>query len=198
MLGGRVKTLHPKVHGGILADRSKPEHLDDLRAQDIEPIDLVVSNLYPFDADPSVELIDIGGPAMVRAAAKNHAHVGVVVDPADYTPVLEEIRSAGSLSEETRRRLARKAFATTASYDAAVTAWLDGQLTPEEFPATLQYPLEKVDLSLRYGENPHQRAALYKVPGARPWWDEMTQHSGLALSYLNLFDADAAWLLVHD
>ena len=125
MLGGRVKTLHPKIHGGILADRSKPEHLDDLATNGIEAIDLVVSNLYPFSSDPSVELIDIGGPAMVRAAAKNHEHVGIVTSPADYPVVLEELRAAGSLSAATRRRLARAAFAHTAAYDAAIVAWLD-------------------------------------------------------------------------
>src|SRR5687768_18195382 len=125
MLGGRVKTLHPKVHGGILADRSKPEHLDDLRAQDIEPIDLVVGNLYPFTSDPGIELIDIGGPTMVRAAAKNHAHVGIVVDPSAYGDVLEELREAGRLSDATRRRLARSAFAHTATYDAAIVSWFD-------------------------------------------------------------------------
>src|SRR5580700_6708721 len=125
MLGGRVKTLHPKIHGGILADRSKPEHLGDLADNGIEAIDLVVSNLYPFSSDPSVELIDIGGPAMVRAAAKNHEHVGIVTSPADYAVVLEELRSSGSLSAATRRRLARAAFAHTAAYDAAIVAWLD-------------------------------------------------------------------------
>ncbi len=125
MLEGRVKTLHPAIHGGILADRSKASHLADLEAQGIEPIDLVVSNLYPFTSDPGIELIDIGGPAMVRAAAKNFAHVGVVTSPADYPLVLDELRSAGSLSETTRRRLARAAFAHTAAYDAAIVAWLD-------------------------------------------------------------------------
>src|SRR5579872_885249 len=109
MLGGRVKTLHPKIHGGILADRSKPEHLADLEAQGIEPIDLVVCNLYPFRSSPSIEMIDVGGPTMVRAAAKNHGDVGVVVDPADYGQILEELRADGALSAETRRRLARAA-----------------------------------------------------------------------------------------
>ena len=125
MLGGRVKTLHPKIHGGILADRDEPSHLADLEAQGIEPIDLVVSNLYPFSSDPSIELIDIGGPSMVRGAAKNHAHVGIVTSPADYPLVLDELRRTGSLSDATRRRLARAAFAHTAAYDAAIVAWLD-------------------------------------------------------------------------
>jgi len=202
MLGGRVKTLHPKIHGGILADRSKPEHLADLEAQGIEPIDLVVCNLYPFHTDPSVELIDIGGPTMVRAAAKNHDHVGVVTDPADFAGVAEEIRASGSLSGETRLRLARKAFAHTAAYDAAIVEWLDGRSAGEgegQFAPTLDLGFERTDLELRYGENPHQRAALYRrTGGAAPWWEAMTQHSGLPLSYLNVYDADAAWLLVHD
>ncbi|HVM39524.1 MAG TPA: bifunctional phosphoribosylaminoimidazolecarboxamide formyltransferase/IMP cyclohydrolase, partial [Acidimicrobiia bacterium] len=202
MLGGRVKTLHPKIHGGILADRSKPEHLADLEAQGIEPIDLVVCNLYPFHTDPSVELIDIGGPTMVRAAAKNHDHVGVVTDPADFAGVAEEIRASGSLSGETRLRLARKAFAHTATYDAAIVEWLDGRSAGEgegQFAPTLDLGFERTDLELRYGENPHQRAALYRrTGGAAPWWEAMTQHSGLPLSYLNVYDADAAWLLVHD
>jgi len=107
MLGGRVKTLHPRIHGGILADRSQPSHRDDLEANGIAPIDLVVCNLYPFRSDPSVEMIDIGGPTMVRAAAKNHAHVGVVVDPGEYGPVLDELRREGGLSAGTRQRLAR-------------------------------------------------------------------------------------------
>ncbi len=198
MLGGRVKTLHPKVHGGILADRANPGHLADLEAHDIEPIDLVVCNLYPFTSDPSVELIDIGGPTMVRAAAKNHASVGVVVDPADYEVVLAELRAAGSLSTETRRRLARAAFAHTAAYDAAIVGWFDvggagGE--PELLPPTLHLALERA-AELRYGENPHQRGARYCDAGRSSWWDGVVQHAGSALSYLNLFDTDAAWRLV--
>jgi len=198
MLGGRVKTLHPKIHGGILADRSKPEHLADLAAQGIEPIDLVVCNLYPFTSQPSIEMIDVGGPTMVRAAAKNHAHVGVVVDPADYGAVLHELRQAGALSEATRRRLARTAFAHTASYDAAIVGWFDdSEDEPEVLPPTLHLALERVQ-ALRYGENPHQQGARYRELGKRSWWDRVVQHGGMALSYLNLFDAEAAWQLVHD
>ena len=216
MLGGRVKTLHPKIHGGILADRSKPEHLDDLAANGIEAIDLVVSNLYPFSSDPSVELIDIGGPAMVRAAAKNHEHVGIVTAPADYPVVLEELRTSGSLSAATRRRLARAAFAHTAAYDAAIVAWLDtggpapvadlAGATPADteeaelsvvLPPTLHLTLERTEV-LRYGENPHQRGARYRIAGTASWWDAMEQHGGKPLSYLNLFDGDAAWRLVHE
>ena len=195
MLGDRVKTLHPKIHGGLLADRDDPSHVADLEKYDITPIELVVSNLYPFSSDPSIQLIDIGGPAMVRASAKNHAHVGVVTDPSDYAAVLDELRSNGSLSAETKKRLARKAFAHTAAYDAAIVEWLDGD---ELLPETYHPSYERVPLELRYGENPHQRAALYRAQGAQPWWDNMTQHAGMALSYLNLYDADAAWLLAHD
>ena len=198
MLGGRVKTLHPKVHGGILADRADPAHLADLEAQGIEPIDLVVCNLYPFSSDPSIELIDVGGPTMVRAAAKNHAHVGVVVDPGDYAAVLEELRAAGSLSKDTRRRLARAAFAHTATYDAAIVQWFDAGGAggdPELLPPTLHLALERAE-ELRYGENPHQRGARYRDRSQMTWWDGVAQHGGSALSYLNLFDGDAAWRLV--
>jgi phosphoribosylaminoimidazolecarboxamide formyltransferase/IMP cyclohydrolase len=197
ILGHRVVTLHPKVHGGLLADRDDPEHQADLERHGIEPIDLVVSNLYPFRSDPGVELIDIGGPALVRAAAKNHAHVGVVVDPADYEPVLDELRRDGALSSDTRRRLARTAFAHTAAYDASIVGWLD-ETGHDDLPPTLHVGAARSGLALRYGENPHQRAALYRTDGAAPWWATMTQHAGMALSYLNLYDADAAWLLVHD
>jgi phosphoribosylaminoimidazolecarboxamide formyltransferase/IMP cyclohydrolase len=197
MLGGRVKTLHPAIHGGILADRDDADHLADLRNQGIVPIDLVVCNLYPFTARPSIEMIDVGGPTMVRAAAKNHAHVGVVVDPAEYPTVLAELRRLGRLGPDTRRRLARAAFAHTAAYDSAIVSWLDGPAPAEGLPPTLHLALERAQ-ELRYGENPHQRGARYKVAGTTGWWDEVVQHGGLALSYLNLFDADAAWDLVHD
>ncbi|MFP5317457.1 MAG: bifunctional phosphoribosylaminoimidazolecarboxamide formyltransferase/IMP cyclohydrolase [Acidimicrobiia bacterium] len=197
MLGGRVKTLHPAIHGGILADRSKPEHVADLDAQGIGAIDLVVCNLYPFPSQPSIEMIDVGGPTMVRAAAKNHAHVGVVVDPADYGPVLDELRAGGALSDRTRRRLARAAFAHTAAYDAAVVGWFDSVGDGAGLPPTVHLALERAG-ELRYGENPHQDAARYRVTGAPGFWDEVVQHGGMALSYLNLADADAAWHLVHD
>jgi phosphoribosylaminoimidazolecarboxamide formyltransferase/IMP cyclohydrolase len=199
MLGGRVKTLHPAIHGGILADRSKPEHLADLEARGIEPIDLVVGNLYPFTSDPSVELIDIGGPTMVRAAAKNHASVGVVVRPGDYDSVLAELRTDGALSAATRLRLARAAFAHTATYDAAIVAWLDQQgadPTGDALPRTLHHALERAQ-DLRYGENPHQVGARYRFAGRQSWWDTATQHGGKELSYLNLYDTEAAWRLVH-
>ena len=186
MLGGRVKTLHPVIHGGILADRSNPDHVSDLEHRDIAPIDLVVANLYPFTSDPSIELIDIGGPTMVRAAAKNHAHVGVVVDPADYGPVLAELSSTGVLSDDTRRRLARGAFAHTAAYDAAIVAWFD-EITGEVLPESIHLALERVQ-DLRYGENPHQVGARYLQAGRSGWWDGAEVHGGKAMSYLNVFD----------
>jgi phosphoribosylaminoimidazolecarboxamide formyltransferase/IMP cyclohydrolase len=204
MLGGRVKTLHPTIHGGILADRSKPAHLDDLDRQGIGLIDLVVCNLYPFTSDPSVELIDIGGPTMVRAAAKNHAHVGIVVAPADYDAVLAELRRHGSLTAATRLALARAAFAHTAAYDAAIVHWFDevdasGPVEGDTgiLPPTIHLALERAG-TLRYGENPHQQGARYRIAGLHSWWDDVVQHGGKELSYLNIFDADAAWRLVHE
>jgi phosphoribosylaminoimidazolecarboxamide formyltransferase/IMP cyclohydrolase len=195
MLSGRVKTLHPAVHAGILADRDDPAHVADLERTGIEPFDLVVCNLYPFRSDPSVALIDVGGPTMVRAAAKNHAHVGVVVDPDDYDAVVTELRDGG-LRATTRRRLARKAFAHTAAYDAAIVAWLDRE-DADELPPSLHLTLERAQ-PLRYGENPHQRGARYRLEGRPTFWDAATQLGGQALSYLNLFDADAAWRLAHE
>jgi phosphoribosylaminoimidazolecarboxamide formyltransferase/IMP cyclohydrolase len=213
MLGGRVKTLHPTIHGGILANRSEPGHLAEVERYGIGLIDLVVCNLYPFPSDPSVELIDVGGPTMVRAAAKNHDHVGVVVSPADYPVVLAELREHGTLSYATRRRLAREAFAHTAGYDAAIVEWLDErQIPPPEdeaaetaevfdtdalLPPTLHLTLERA-ASMRYGENPHQHGARYRIAGQHSWWDDVVQHGGKELSYLNIFDTDAAWRLVHE
>ena len=205
MLGGRVKTLHPMIHGGILADRDVPEHLEALATHEITPIDLVVCNLYPFTSKPSVELIDVGGPTMVRAAAKNHAHVGVVTNPAQYEGVLAELTASGALSDATRHALARAAFAHTAAYDAGIVAWFDGggaigeapSALAAALPETIHLALERVE-TLRYGENPHQVGARYRVAGGDPWWDHVVQHAGSALSYLNLFDADAAWRLVHE
>lgn len=203
MLGGRVKTLHPKIHGGILADRSKAEHLDDIEAQGIDLIDIVVCNLYPFSSDPSIEMIDVGGPTMVRAAAKNHDHVAVVVDPADYGDVVAELRLAGAISTMTRLQLARKAFAHTADYDRAIVAWFDRLAVgvgsrDDELPETITIQLERAG-ELRYGENPHQHGARYRfVDGPRGFWDEVVQHGGRELSYLNLFDGEAAWRLAHE
>ena len=201
ILDHRVVTLHPKVHGGLLADPTDPAHQADMAEYGIQPIDLVVVNLYPFDSDPSIELIDIGGPAMVRAAAKNHAHVAVVVDAADYVAVLDEVRANGSVSVATRRRLARDAFAAIAAYDAQIATWFDesdlstGDAGPD-LPQGLHLSLVKQQ-SLRYGENPHQQGARYLASGRRSWWDDAVQHGGKELSYLNLYDTEAAWRLVH-
>ena len=192
ILGHRVVTLHPKVHGGILADIADPEHRADLQKHGIEPIALVVVNLYPFNSNPSIELIDVGGPAMVRAAAKNHAHVGVVVDPADYQRVVDAIRN-NQFDLDLRRELARKAFVTTAAYDAEVARWMTDDT---EMPKTLTLVAEK-SATLRYGENPHQTGARYTVSGAQSWWDKAEQLNGKEMSYLNVLDGEAAWQLVH-
>jgi phosphoribosylaminoimidazolecarboxamide formyltransferase/IMP cyclohydrolase len=203
MLGHRVVTLHPFIHGGLLADRRDPSHLTDMENNGIEFIDLVVGNLYPFNSQPSIDLIDIGGPAMIRAGAKNHAFVTVLIDPEDYGVVIEELREKGETKAATRRRLARKAFAHCAVYDASIVEWLDSQSTtlldadePKPLPPRLALGLEKAT-DLRYGENPHQAGARYRVNGKPSWWDSVTQHSGVELSYLNIFDADAAWSLAN-
>jgi len=202
LLGHRVVSLHPRIHGGILADRRDVSHLRDLEEHNLDLIDMVVGNLYPFSDNPSTDLIDIGGPAMLRAAAKNYEYVTVLVDASDYAVVLDEIAQAGNTSVPTRRRLARKAFAHTAAYDAAIVGWFDSQYRgaesqTDELPPTIHLSLERA-ASLRYGENPHQAGARYRVAGTTSWWDEVEQNSGVDLSYLNLYDADAAWRLVHD
>jgi phosphoribosylaminoimidazolecarboxamide formyltransferase / IMP cyclohydrolase len=192
ILDHRVVTLHPKIHGGLLADPTNPEHQADMAEHGIETIDLVVVNLYPFSGNPSIELIDIGGPAMVRAAAKNHQFVAVVVDPADYNAVLAEARTDGAISAATKRRLAGHAFARIAAYDAEIATWLDDAVLPE----TMHLSLTRAQ-SLRYGENPHQSGARYLAEGRRSWWDDAVQLGGKEMSYLNLFDTEAAWRLVH-
>lgn len=209
MMEGRVKTLHPAIHGGILADRRKPEHLRQIETAGIEPIDLVCVNLYPFEntiAKPDVTLedaienIDIGGPAMVRAAAKNHESVTVVVDPSDYDALAEEMRtSGGAISAETRRRLAAKAFAHTAFYDAQIAEYLRARFMPEVlFPQEFTVALRKVQ-EMRYGENPHQQAAFYRIPGfTEPSIATARQLHGKELSYNNLLDCDAALELVKE
>jgi len=196
MLEHRVVTIHPAIHGGILADLGKESHRADLERLGIKPFDLVVSNLYPFLENPDVETIDIGGPTMVRAAAKNHAWVTIVTSPAQYAKLTEELEAnGGTVAAATRRSFALEAFAHTAAYDAAIVAWLqDG----ERLPRHIVVPLERTEEELRYGENPHQRAARYRKRGATSWWEGVVQHGGLALSYLNFYDADAAWRLVHD
>lgn len=200
ILGGRVKTLHPRIHGGILARRAEASHQADLIAQGIVPIDVVVVNLYPFRetvADPAVEFdtaienIDIGGPAMLRAAAKNHADVVVLTSPNQYDAFLEALASS-ALSPELRRRLALEAFQHTASYDAAISAWLAGRLG-EELPLRLELPARQ---SLRYGENPHQQARWYSEPKAG--WGAAEQLQGKELSYNNLIDLDAALATVRE
>jgi phosphoribosylaminoimidazolecarboxamide formyltransferase/IMP cyclohydrolase len=200
ILGGRVKTLHPKIHGGILADRRKDEHVKELARHDIRPIDLVVCNLYPFertiadlaaDEDDALEQIDIGGPAMVRAAAKNWPSVAVVVDPRRYGDVLEAI-SSGGISFELRRQLAVEAFVRTAHYDAAIARYLTGD---SMFPELLVLAAEKA-ADLRYGENPHQAAAFYRRGANDAGLAGAAQLHGKELSYNNLLDADAAWKLV--
>lgn len=205
MLDGRVKTLHPRIHGGLLGRRDSPEHVASMAEYDIAPIDLVAVNLYPFaetiarpgcTLDEAIENIDIGGPAMVRSAAKNHRHVVVLTDPADYAQILQELaEQAGAVSFTTRFRLACKAFAHTAEYDATIADWLSLQAAPEEspFPPRLHLHFIKAQ-PLRYGENPHQQAAFYRdphpAPGTLAGW---TQHQGKELSYNNIADADAAW-----
>ena len=200
MMDGRVKTLHPAVHAGLLARRNDPEDLAALEARGIGPIDMVVVNLYPFaeavarpDADDQVatDNIDIGGPTMLRAAAKNFASVASVVDPADYGAVGDELDAgAGRLSHATRRRLAGKVFAATASYDAAIAGYMAGGAADDDTPARLRLDLPRAQ-SMRYGENPHQAAALYRE-GAGPW--EVLH--GKELSYNNLLDLSAALDLV--
>jgi phosphoribosylaminoimidazolecarboxamide formyltransferase/IMP cyclohydrolase len=206
MLDGRVKTLHPKVHAGILARRDLETHRAALTEHDIPAIDLVVANLYPFretiakpgcSLDDAIENIDIGGPAMVRSAAKNYAHVGVVVDPADYSSLLDELRSTGTtLSTETRFRLAQKAFSHTAAYDAAISNYLtarDAMGIARTFPERWNWQGSKV-ADLRYGENPHQDAALYRDhPPAGGTIVTFDQLQGKELSYNNIADGDVAW-----
>jgi phosphoribosylaminoimidazolecarboxamide formyltransferase/IMP cyclohydrolase len=158
ILDHRVVTLHPTVHGGLLADPTNDAHLADMAAHGIEAIDLVVVNLYPFESEPSIDLIDIGGPAMVRAAAKNHAHVAVVVRPDDYAPVLAEVQQTGAVGPATRRRLARTAFRVIADYDAQIANWFEAADADTPLPESLHLSLVRAQ-SLRYGENPHQQGS---------------------------------------
>jgi phosphoribosylaminoimidazolecarboxamide formyltransferase / IMP cyclohydrolase len=204
MLGGRVKTLHPRIHAGILARRDIDQDMATLEEHDIEPFDLVCINLYPFERvaarkgvteEEAVEMIDVGGPSMLRGAAKNFAHVAPVSRPERYGFVLDELREKGSLSLETRRELAAEAFATTAAYEAAIATWFSDR---EAFPETIVLPLEKV-LDLSYGENPHQRAAYYAERGSRAHLlSRVEQLHGKALSFNNLNDLSAARLLARE
>ncbi|MEG1444845.1 MULTISPECIES: bifunctional phosphoribosylaminoimidazolecarboxamide formyltransferase/IMP cyclohydrolase [Actinomycetes] len=210
MLDGRVKTLHPRIHGGILADRRVTEHMDTLSSMDIEQIDLVVVNLYPFvqtvasgaSQDEVVEQIDIGGPAMVRSAAKNHAAVSIVVDPVFYPQVISAA-AEGGFDLKTRQRLAAKAYAHTAAYDTAVASWTASQFLDEDGDGVIDWPayagvaLQRADV-LRYGENPHQQAALYVDEAAPAGIAQADQLHGKPMSYNNYVDADAALRAAYD
>ncbi|KFC63442.1 Bifunctional purine biosynthesis protein PurH [Bosea sp. LC85] len=200
MMDGRVKTLHPKVHGGLLAVRSHPEHQASMLGHGIAPIDLLVVNLYPFEAtvaagrsyDDCIENIDIGGPAMIRAAAKNHTDVAVVVDAADYAAVLGELESQkGATTLTLRRKLAQKAYARTAAYDSAISNWFANELA-ETSPVYRALGGSLAE-TLRYGENPHQWAAFYRTPEQRPGVATARQVQGKQLSYNNINDTDAAF-----
>ena len=210
MLDGRVKTLHPVVHGGILARRDLPAHMEALSQHGIGPVDLVCGNLYPFEAtvtkaggvsfEEGIENIDIGGPTLLRAAAKNHQDVTVVVDPGDYASILADL-AEGSVSVERRRELAWKAFAHVATYDSQVAEWLWSQARPGETRPSLTIPMELAQ-GLRYGENPHQGAAFYLdrslAEHGRGGIASAVQHHGKEMSYNNYLDADAAWNAVND
>ena len=212
ILGGRVKTLHPHVHAGLLADPTDPAHVETMDSLGIRPFQLLVVNLYPFAATAAsgatppevIEQIDIGGPAMVRASAKNHASVAVVTDPARYADVLRAVRSGG-FDLATRQRLAVEAFRHTATYDIAVASWLGSAVGPDDevdgrssgFPGWVAASWERAAV-LRYGENPHQRAALYLSPGSTSGLAAADQLQGKEMSYNNYVDADVGWRAAHD
>jgi phosphoribosylaminoimidazolecarboxamide formyltransferase / IMP cyclohydrolase len=210
MMDGRVKTLHPKVHGGLLGQRSKKEHVQQMKEQGILPIDLVAVNLYPFEAtvakencslEDAIENIDIGGPTMLRSAAKNYPDVTVLVDPEDYAPVLSELKEKGEVSAETNFRLAKKVFQHTARYDGAISNYL-GQIEGKKraclFPETFTFQVKKAQ-ELRYGENPHQSAAFYREYSvAEPSVSNATQIHGKELSYNNILDVDSAYETVKE
>ncbi len=210
MLDGRVKTLHPKVHGGLLGRRNNPEHMRQWKENGIQPIDLVVVNLYPFEQtvakpgctlEDAIENIDIGGPTMLRSAAKNYTDVAVVVSPRDYDRVLEEIRKTGEVSAKTRFELCRTVFLHTARYDSAISAWLDSQVPADEktrFPNILTLQFEKAQ-NLRYGENPHQQGAFYREFGRKePSVSSAKQLHGKEMSFNNFLDANSALELVKE
>jgi len=197
MLDHRVVTLHPKIHGGILADLDKESHITDLEKFGIEPFGLVVVNLYPFFEKPGIETIDVGGPAMIRAAAKNNAFVGVVTNPDQYEDVLNDLKTNdGCLTDDLRWRLARQAFTLTATFDAAIVEWMSDTtegVLPEEIIVSL-----KKRSDLRYGENPHQNAAIFDDANRPHSWPQlMTVHQGKDLSYINYLDLQSSWSLVH-
>ncbi|NVJ98933.1 MAG: bifunctional phosphoribosylaminoimidazolecarboxamide formyltransferase/IMP cyclohydrolase [Alphaproteobacteria bacterium] len=204
MMDGRVKTLHPKIHGGFLALRDNAEHVKAMEEHEIGGIDLVAVNLYPFEAtvasgadfDTCIENIDIGGPAMVRSAAKNHAFVTIVTDPSDYAEIIEQIKGEGGTTHEMRKKLAAKAYARTAAYDTAISQWYAEQ-NGVTFAERVTFSGTKVQ-ECRYGENPHQVAAFYKNAEDRPGIATAVQHQGKELSYNNLNDTDAAFELVSE
>jgi phosphoribosylaminoimidazolecarboxamide formyltransferase/IMP cyclohydrolase len=218
ILGGRVKTLHPKVHGGLLAVRDNPDHQRQVNQNDIQYIDMVVVNLYPFSetvarddvtVEEAIENIDIGGPSMIRSAAKNFEDVVVIVDPSDYAAVADELDANGGVSRGTRLRLARRAFETTASYDSAISDFLEGSIVldpsseklliakNDELPARLTIFAKKL-MHLRYGENPHQRAAFYLTSASGGGIAGAEKLQGKELSFNNLIDLEAAWSLVSE
>jgi len=210
MLDGRVKTLHPKVHGGLLGQRSKPEHVKKMEEHGIRPIDLVAVNLYPFEAtiakeectlEDAIENIDIGGPTMIRAAAKNYPDVTVIVDPEDYAVVLSELKQKGEVSAETNFRLAKKVYQHTARYDAAISNYLgqiEGGKKTDKFPETFTFQVKKAQ-ELRYGENPHQKAAFYReYLSSEPSVSNAVQLQGKELSYNNILDTDSAFETVKE
>ncbi len=206
ILDGRVKTLHPNIHGGLLAVRDNANHQAQIEEHQITPIDFVVVNLYPFKEtisradvtfEDAIENIDIGGPSMLRSAAKNHASVTVAVDPADYGPILEELKANGAVTDETKRRLAAKVFRHTAAYDALIAQYLI-EMTEEEYPESYTVTYTKKQ-ALRYGENPHQQAAFYEVPIGDPSTiAKAKQLHGKELSFNNINDADAALQIIHE
>ncbi len=204
MMDGRVKTLHPKVHGGLLAVRDNADHVAAMEAHDIGAIDLVVVNLYPFEATVAkgadrttiIENIDIGGPSMVRSAAKNHAFVAIITDPADYAPLLDQVERQGGTDLDFRKKLAAKAYALTGAYDSRIASWFAFADQGEAYPAS-RFIVGRSPTMLRYGENPHQKAALYLPAGpSTPGLAQARQVQGKALSYNNLNDANAALELV--
>ena len=195
MMDGRLKTLHPKVHGGILAIRDNEKHMQSAKEHGIEMIDLVIVNLYPFESKPGIENIDIGGPTMVRAAAKNHQYVAVVVDPKDYTQIIQELKDQGNVSLETKKYLAQKAFAHTGCYDSLIANWLNKE---NKFTAEITFGYKKA-YAMRYGENPHQAACFYIEPNIpEPCIATAKVLQGKQLSYNNIMDADAALNVVRD
>jgi phosphoribosylaminoimidazolecarboxamide formyltransferase/IMP cyclohydrolase len=205
ILGGRVKTLHPKIHGGILADRDNPEHMQTLEESGTAPVDFVVVNLYPFEQkfreggmtpEGMVEFIDIGGITLLRAAAKNHKDVTIVTDPSQYGEVIDELKKNGKTSPELRRRLAAKTFGLTSTYDAAISRFMDTLAPPDGFPQRMAIGMEKVT-DVRYGENPHQRGALYRTIGDSPL-TAMEQLQGKELSFNNYLDIVGAFTLARD